>query len=60
LDISLADLVGIKITHPEWMPTIGFTWRIMFGTIVTVAVALCFKTDDATQRGHELPSEKSA
>ncbi|NJM36557.1 MAG: hypothetical protein HC845_01045 [Akkermansiaceae bacterium] len=28
----------------EWLPMITFTWRIMFGTLVTVAVAMCFKT----------------
>ena len=28
----------------EWMPVIEFPWRIMAGTLVTVAVALCFKS----------------
>ncbi len=28
----------------EWMPVIKFTWRIMAGTLATVAVALCFKS----------------
>jgi len=28
--------------NPTWMPVIAFTWRIMFGTLVTVGVALCF------------------
>ena len=27
-----------------WMPVIEFPWRIMAGTLVTVSVALCFKT----------------
>lgn len=27
-----------------WMPVIEFPWRIMAGTLATVAVALCFKT----------------
>ncbi len=27
-----------------WMPVIEFTWRVMAGTLVTVAVALCFST----------------
>jgi Na+/proline symporter len=31
----------------EWLPMIKFTWRIMAGTIVTVAVALCFKSSSA-------------
>lgn len=30
--------------NPSWMPVIEFPWRIMAGTLVTVAVALCFKT----------------
>jgi SSS family transporter len=30
---------------PEGLPIIAFTWRIMFGTLVTVAVALCFRSD---------------
>ncbi len=28
----------------EWLPMIKFTWRIMAGTLATVAVALCFRT----------------
>jgi solute:Na+ symporter, SSS family len=27
-----------------WLPVIEFPWRIMFGTLVTVAIALCFRT----------------
>ncbi len=27
-----------------WMPVIEFTWRVLAGTLVTVAVALCFTT----------------
>jgi Na+/proline symporter len=30
--------------NPAWLPVIEFPWRIMAGTLVTVAVALCFKT----------------
>jgi hypothetical protein len=26
------------------MPVVSFPWRIFFGTIVTFAVAMCFKT----------------
>jgi len=32
-------------TNPEWLPVIEFPWRIMAGTLVTVAVALCFKSE---------------
>lgn len=30
--------------NPAWFPVIEFPWRIMAGTLVTVAVALCFKS----------------
>ena len=30
--------------NPGWLPVIAFPWRIMAGTLVTVAIALCFKT----------------
>ena len=30
-----------------WMPVIEFPWRIMAGTLATVAVALCFKSHKA-------------
>ena len=36
---------------PAWLPTIAFPWRIMFGTIVTSAVALCFATNDSERLG---------
>jgi Na+/proline symporter len=35
---------GALYQNPEWMPVIEFPWRIMAGTLVTVAVALCFRT----------------
>lgn len=28
----------------EWLPIIEFTWRVLAGTLVTVAVALCFRS----------------
>lgn len=34
-----------------WMPVIEFPWRIMAGTLVTVAVALCFKSRRAPADG---------
>jgi len=30
--------------NPAWLPVIEFPWRIMTGTLVTAAIALCFKT----------------
>jgi Na+/proline symporter len=38
---------GHLYTNPEWLPVIEFPWRIMAGTLVTVAVALCFKSERA-------------
>jgi solute:Na+ symporter, SSS family len=38
--------------NPAWLPVIEFPWRIMAGTLVTVAVALCFRTPSVqTERG---------
>ncbi|RPJ35350.1 MAG: sodium:proline symporter [Verrucomicrobiaceae bacterium] len=31
--------------NPDWLPVIAFTWRIMVGTLVTVCVALCFRSN---------------
>jgi solute:Na+ symporter, SSS family len=40
-------LAGLQpFDKPDWLPVISFPWRIMFGTIVTMAIALCFKTPD--------------
>ena len=30
--------------QPDWLPGIEFPWRILFGTAVTFAVAVCFRT----------------
>ncbi|MCX6845953.1 MAG: hypothetical protein NTU84_05240, partial [Verrucomicrobia bacterium] len=44
---------GQLYTNPEWLPVIEFPWRIMAGTLVTVVVALCFKSE--RERSSELP-----
>lgn len=49
LDLALGKMVGLHFEHPAWVPEIEFPWRIMFGTVVTVAVALCFKSEPARQ-----------
>lgn len=46
------DLSGMLIDRPiyqlpDWVPVIAFTWRIMAGTLVTVAVAMCFRSRQA-------------
>ncbi len=37
--------------NPPWLPVIAFTWRIMAGTVVTVAVALCFPSPAPRVKG---------
>jgi solute:Na+ symporter, SSS family len=32
------------IPRPDWMPVLSFSWWIMFGTVITFAVATCFKS----------------
>ncbi len=29
---------------PAWLPAIEFPWRVMFGTLVTFGIAICFRT----------------
>ncbi len=42
---DLAQMWGGRMyRQPEWLPVIEFPWRIMFGTLVTSAVAMCFRT----------------
>jgi len=36
-------------TNPNWLPMIAFTWRIMAGTLVTTAVAMCFRSFPRTK-----------
>lgn len=43
-DVSDMILGRAIYENPAWLPIIEFPWRILAGTIVTVAVALCFKT----------------
>lgn len=59
LDRDLYSLVGRlfgstwTLNHPDWVPQIGFVWRIMFGTVVTAGVALCFQTNaDEHEKTH--------
>ena len=35
-------VTGSKLWEPEWLPVIEFPWRIMFGTVTTFAIAVCF------------------
>lgn len=37
---------GVLYKNFSWLPIIEFPWRIMAGTLVTVAVALCFRSPD--------------
>lgn len=40
---------------PLQLPAIEFTWRILFGTIVTAGVALCFRTIPPVERQPRSP-----
>jgi Na+/proline symporter len=31
--------------NAHWFPIIEFPWRIMFGTIVTALIAICFRSN---------------
>jgi SSS family transporter len=33
--------------QPAWLPVVEFPWRVMFGSIATFLVAICFKTKPA-------------
>ena len=35
--------------QPTWLPVLAFTWRIMAGTLVTIAVGACFRTPGRKQ-----------
>ena len=49
LDIDILKLFNPTSTwkHAAWVPVIEFPWRIAFGTTVTFAVAMCFRTSAA-------------
>lgn len=36
--------------RPAWLPELKFTWRILCGTLVTFAVAMCFRTPEEAVR----------
>ena len=61
LDIDVARLFGAKgIVRAPWIPVIEFPWRIMFGTIVTFLVALCFRTSQTAQMSETELSRRSS
>ena len=45
---DLLGMVGLPAyRQPGWIPLVEFPWRIMFGTISTFLVAVCFRTPEA-------------
>jgi len=51
LDKSIASIFGGKgFPRPDWMPVLSFSWWIMFGTIITFCVAVCFKSPPAREK----------
>ena len=53
LDKGLMASLGMQggIPRPDWMVEIEFPWRILFGTVVTFAIAMGFKTPE-NKLGH--------
>ena len=48
---DVAKMFGTQLyTPPSWLPIIEFPWRIAFGTVVTFAVAVCFRTDPEAEK----------
>ena len=42
---DVAAMFGDRLYKPvSWLPVIEFPWRIMFGTVTTFAIAVCFRT----------------
>ena len=42
---DLAQMFGGQFyQQPGWLPVVEFPWRVMFGTIVTFVVAVCFRS----------------
>ena len=49
---DVAKMFGTQLyAPPAWLPIIEFPWRIAFGTVVTFAVALCFRTEIGSSKG---------
>jgi Na+/proline symporter len=48
-DFARMVMDGNLYEPPDWMPVIAFPWRILAGTLVTTAVALCFRTGPSSR-----------
>ena len=44
LHIKVLDPFGVKIPHPEWLPTISFTWFALIGAFTVFLVGVWFTT----------------
>lgn len=50
---DIAAIFGATLyAQPDWLPRLEFPWRILFGTLGTVAVALCFRTAAPAHAAH--------
>jgi Na+/proline symporter len=48
---GIAGILGtVAYETPSWLPKMEFPWWICFGTIVTFAVAICFRSEKAHVR----------
>ncbi len=51
---DLAAMFGGQLyAQPDWLPVIEFPWRVMFGTLVTFAVAVCFRRRRSVAPGEQ-------
>ena len=41
---SITGQQAVPLWKPDWLPVIEFPWRITCGTLLTIAVAICFRT----------------
>jgi SSS family solute:Na+ symporter len=44
LFFSRAGAAPAVLWKPDWLPVIEFPWRILFGTVLTFLIAVCFST----------------
>lgn len=49
-DLALA-FVGRPLLKLDWLPVIAFPWRVFFGAVTTMAVALCFSSKELPRVG---------
>lgn len=51
---------GGLYTQPTWLPIMEFPWWVMFGSLVTFFVAICFRTPARPEIAAQLPAMRQA